>query len=411
MLVEKSAVYLHTTEIIVHYFFNRDYTMRSLATVIQNDIQKKMILLAGPRQVGKTHLAKHVQKQLHGNYYNWDASEDREKILNKKFIHDKMVVLDELHKYLRWKNFVKGIYDKSHENLKLLITGSARLDVYRRGSDSLFGRHYLFHLHPLTIGELMQKSVPPSPENLSDKLNTVKATASDLAILFRFGGFPEPFFAASDKEYNRWSLQRKDLLIQQDIRDLTQIQMLSLVEHLFLILPNQAGSLLSVNALREDLQVSYNTVTQWLETFERLYISYRLKSYTTKIRRTLHKAQKLYLWDWSQVKDDSARFENMVASHLLKAVTYWRDLGYGDYELTFLRDSERREVDFCITKNQKPWLLVEAKLAETQVAEPLKFFCQKFTVPGIQVILSKNTLIDHGPIKVISADRFLPLLP
>lgn len=371
-----------------------------------------MILLAGPRQVGKTHLARFLQKHFKGSYYNWDDSEDREKIIHKKFLTDKMTVLDELHKYLRWKNFIKGIYDKHHEHLKLLITGSARLDIYRRGSDSLFGRHYLFHLHPLTVGELVNRTTIPSPEDLFQKLDGItKLPPSDLEHLFRFGGFPEPFFAGTHKEHNRWSVQRKELLIQQDIRDLTQIHMLSLVEHLFLILPHQAGSLLSVNSLKEDLQVSYNTTAQWLEVFERLYISYRLKSFTPKIRRTLHKAQKLYLWDWSQIKNDGARFENMAASHLFKAVTYWRDLGYGDYQLHFLRDSEQREVDFCITKDQKPWLLVEAKLAETQIHEPLRFFCQKFMIPGIQVILTKDTFSDHGTIKIISADHFLPLLP
>lgn len=404
-------LYLHSTENYVQCLFSGVKIMRSLTSIIQHDIQKKMILLAGPRQVGKTHLAQQVQKHCGGRYYNWDNPGDRAKIIHQKFITDKMAVLDELHKYLRWKNFIKGIYDKYHQQLKLLITGSARLDIYRRGSDSLFGRHYLFHLHPLTVGELLQKTVVPSPDDLFARLDSSHTPSSDLDRLVRFGGFPEPFFAGTQREHNRWSMQRKELLIQQDIRDLTQIHMLSLVEHLFLVLPNQAGSLLSINSLKEDLQVAYNTVAQWLEVFERLYISYRLKSYTTKIRRTLHKAQKLYLWDWSQIKDEGARFENLVASHLFKAVTYWRDLGFGDYQLHFLRDSEHREVDFCITKDAKPWLLLEAKLAETQIHEPLRFFCQKWGVPGIQVIFKNNTYIDHGPIKIMSAHRFLPLLP
>lgn len=383
---------------------------RSLLPFIEKDLEKKFVLLAGPRQVGKTTLASRLVQSCFGQYYNWDNSEDREKILKKIFLTDGFVVLDELHKYDRWKNFLKGIYDKFHESLKVMVTGSARLDIYRRGGDSLFGRHYLYHLHPLTIREVIKPEIP-LPENFLSFETKGSEYLEGLMNLFQFGGFPEPFYSASQEEHSRWSILRRELLVHQDMRDMTHVQLLSLVEHLYLLLPNRVGSVLSLNSLREDLQVAYNSIVLWLNIFERLYICYRLYPYSQKINRSLHKPAKLYLWDWSQIKEEGDRFENMVASHLLKAVNYWKDLGYGDYGLGYLRDSERREVDFCVTKDQKPWILVEAKLAETEPTEALKFFAQKFLVPSFQVVLKKGIHFKKGFVEVMSADKFLTQLP
>ncbi|OGQ08915.1 MAG: hypothetical protein A3G32_02045 [Deltaproteobacteria bacterium RIFCSPLOWO2_12_FULL_40_28] len=385
--------------------------MRSLQPFIEQDLGKKIVLLGGPRQVGKTHLALHLTKKLLGHYYNWDDAGDREHILKKGFLHDQFVVLDELHKYERWKGFLKGLYDKYHQNLKMMVTGSARMDVYRRGGDSLFGRHYHFRLHPLSVGEVLNPKQILPPENSWSMETPHKENNEVFQQLLKFGGFPEPFYTATEKEHERWSLQRRELLVRQDIRDLTQIHMLGLVEHLMLLLPNHVGSVLSLHSIKENLQVAYNTVGQWLQTLERLYICFPLKPYSTKMRRSLHKSSKVYLWDWSQIENEGARFENLVASHLLKATHVWRDLGHGDFELFFLRDRDRREVDFCVCKNKKPWLIVETKLAETQVSEPLYYYSQKLSVPAIQVVAKKGISQQNGPIKIISADSFLATLP
>lgn len=384
--------------------------MRNISTSIENDIKKKFILLSGPRQVGKTYAVREIINKLNGKYYNWDSSEDRQKILSQSFLYDRFVVLDELHKYDRWKNFLKGLYDKHHETLSAIVTGSARLDVYRKGGDSLLGRYYHFHLHPLTVGELHN----PGNVNKAERAMLMESCAPDMGLsdqLMRFGGFPEPFYAGNETEHNRWSLHRRELLVREDIRDLTNISLLSLVEHLMLILPGRIGSVLSINSIKEDLQVAHNTVRSWLDTFERLYIIFSLKPFTAKIHRSINKEKKIYLWDWSQISDEGARFENFVASHLWKAVNLWRDLGMGDFDLRFIRDRDRREVDFCVTKNNKAWLLVEAKLSDTKPSENLDYFAGRLNVPAIQLVNKRDINSQQGAVRVMSADRWLTLLP
>jgi predicted AAA+ superfamily ATPase len=325
-------------------------------------------------------------------------------------LNDKIVVLDELHKYERWKGFLKGIYDKYHSQLSVLVTGSARLDVYQKGGDSLLGRYYHFHLHPLSIGELMHPNSVPEPPASWTEMG--EGSHKDLLEqLLQFGGFPEPFFAANTQEHRRWSLARREILVREDIRDLSNIQNLSLVEHLLLLLPDRVGSVLSVNALKEDLRVAYNTVVLWLKVLERLYISYTLAPYTKSLARSIRKERKLYLWDWSQITDKGSRFENLVAGHLFKAVQYWRDLGFGDFALHFLRDRDCREADFCITCDRKPVVVIEAKLSDTRASESLLYFADRLRVPAIQLVAESGICHQSGPAWVVSADRWLAQLP
>lgn len=377
---------------------------------LEEDVQTKFVFLSGPRQVGKTHLAKQILKKWEGKDYNWDLAEDRQHILTKSFVKDRFVVFDELHKYDRWKNFIKGIYDKFHEVLKVLVTGSARLDIYRKGGDSLFGRYFLYHLHPFSMGEIQFANMIPGPQDLLEA-KWPRAERELFENLMKWGGFPEPFYAGSEKTHHRWSIQRRDLLVREDIRDLTNIHLLSLIEHLMLLVPSRVGSVLSIHSLKEDLQVAYNTVRTWLDSLERLFIIFTLKPYSKRLGRSIHKERKLYLWDWSQIKDEGARFENLVASHLWKAVHIWRDLGMGDFELWFLRDRDRREVDFCITRDLNPWLLVETKLSETQISESLDYFSNRLNVPAVQLVQTKGVEKRVGPIPVVSADRWLLNLP
>jgi hypothetical protein len=337
-------------------------------------------------------------------------AEDRQNILSKNFLQDPYVVLDELHKYDRWKSFIKGIYDKFHQDLKILVTGSARLDIYRKGGDSLIGRYFPFHLHPLTMGEILKPDATPSPPQAL-QIPSDGGHPELLENLLKWGGFPEPFFKGNEEFHHRWSIQRNELLIREDIRELTQINLLSLLEHLLLLLPQRVGSVLSINSLKEDLQVAYNTVVSWLNAFENLYLVFILKPFTAKISRAIHKEKKLYLWDWSQVKDPGARFENLIAGHLWKAVQIWKDLGKGNFELFFLRDRDRREVDFLITLDRKPFLLVEAKLTDTQPHEALDYFANRFQVPAFQLIQTKGVAKQIGRIRILSADRWLSVLP
>lgn len=305
---------------------------------------------------------------------------------------------------------MKGLYDQSHDYLKALVTGSARLDIYQKRGDSLLGRYFLHHLYPFTMGELTSQ-VLSDPVIYNRRVDESADLYDKYRALFRWGGFPEPLFATSEQQHRRWSIQRNELLVREDIRDLTQINHLTLIEHLMLLLPSRVSSILSINSLKEDLKVAYNTVKAWLETLEKLYVVYQLSPYTEKVHRSIQKEKKLYLWDWSQVEDEGDRFENMVASHLVKACQIWKDLGFGNYKLHFLRDRYKQEVDFCVTKANKPVIIIEAKLAETKPTEALCFFSKKFNIPALQVIHKQNVYSERGLITVTSAAPWLATLP
>lgn len=382
---------------------------RSLGQPLREFAREKAVLLAGPRQVGKTTLAQSWARD--GEYLNWDAPLDRARILkNEPFAMTGTLVLDELHKYPRWKSYLKGLWDKKHHELQIVVTGSARLDVFARGGDSMFGRYELLHLHPWSLGELSHRTIPGPPVSWLDLEAGGAPETSLYEQLDRFGGFPEPFVRSTQHFHTRWSARRRDLLVREDLRELTQIRQLALVEHLMLLLPDRVGSPLSVNALREELMVAHETVSAWLDALERLQLVYRLRPFTARLARSLRKERKLYLWDWSQIADPGARFENFVASHLLKSVHLWSDLGYGEYELSYWRDREKHEVDFVLTERRRPVVLIEAKLSETAVSPSLTRLGDHLGVPRIQVVGTRGIDRKVGDTRVVSADRFLSAL-
>jgi uncharacterized protein len=386
---------------------------RYLYKTLNDFIQNKFVLIAGPRQVGKTTMAKAWLDEHQGLYLNWDIGEHRAQILKKTYIDVDGVnalIFDELHKYPRWKNYLKGLFDDSAHRFQVVVTGSARLDIFRRGGDSLFGRYELLRLHPYSIGELTHGLIPPPP---TDWL-TIGRDNVDLKIwerLLLFGGFPEPFERQDSLQHERWSMQRRELLIRQDLRDLFDVKLVELVEHLYLLLPERVGSTLSLNSLKEELQIAYNTVVAWILILERLYICYRLSPYYKKISRSLKKEQKLYLWDWSQIQDVASKFENIVASHLLKAVHAWRDLGYGNFDLMYWRNKEKQEIDFIVTKNRSPVALIECKYSDQNIAEPLaKLSTELGGLPAIQLVATPGVDHRHRNIRVVSAAQYLASL-
>lgn len=369
---------------------------------IKRDIQKKMVFITGPRQVGKTTLVQKIIKQKEGLYLLYDDYEDRQRILKRDFIDKKLICLDEFHKYNRWKSFIKGIYDKNKDSLNIILTGSARLDVYQKSGDSLFGRYYLYALHPLSIAEINNQDIS-MPENIlspTKKLNGIH----ELDV---FGGFPEPFLSHSETEHRRWSNQRRQLLINEEFREMTHIQMLSVLENLMLLLPDKIGSLFSYNSLSEDLRVSTPTIQNWLNIFEKLYVVFKITPYTKKIIRSIQKRPKYYFWDWSQLKSEPQRFENLVASHLWKAVSIWNCLGLANTKLHYIQDRTGKESDFLVTKDEKPWFLVEVKTAEEKISNNLRYFSRRLDIPGIQLIKKSNIYKTEGNLALISADTWL----
>ncbi len=341
-------------------------TSRYLKNEITQILQRKMVFIGGPRQVGKTTLSLsflNPSSVKNKNYLNWDNSNDQKLILkNEISLDSKICVFDEIHKYKKWRNLIKGIYDKNHEDHQFIVTGSARLDHFRKGGDSLLGRYRYFRLHPFTISEL-------------------GANKSDIDALLKFGGFPEPFFLQSEKNHKLWLNERSYRLVRDDIKDLTAIKETSLIALLMELLPDRVGSLLSLNSLSEDIQVSQPSVNRWITELEHLYYCYRISPYGSQKIRAIKKIQKLYLWDWSEVREKGPRFENMVASHLLKMCHYLEDTEGDKYELRYLRDTDHHEVDFVILKNKKPLFAVECKTGESSVSKSINYFKEKLEIP------------------------------
>lgn len=364
---------------------------RYLQADIERDLKEKMVFLGGPRQVGKTTLAFQLLESSydaeHPAYLNWDFAHVRPTLLRGELpVNQKLVVFDEIHKYKGWRNLVKGFYDQYRKKKQFLITGSARLDYYRRGGDSLQGRYHYYRLHPFSLNEINKKP-----------------TMSDLERLLKFGGFPEPFLKANETHYKRWQLERVARVIQEDLISLESVQELSQLELLAQVLPGRVGSPLSVASLREDLSVAFETVERWLMILERLYYCYRISPYGVKTLRAVKKSKKLYLWDWSQCEDVGARFENLVASHLLKYCHYRQDTEGDVWELCFLRDAMQREIDFVVLKNAKPQFAVECKVGDKMLSPHIRYFLSRTAIPLYYQVhtKTKDVELEGGCVRIL----------
>ena len=367
---------------------------RYLESYVIEDLNRKMVFVGGPRQVGKTTLSLNIAPDGH-RYLNWDDLEDREFVLREKFPVESFVIFDEIHKFGNWRNYIKGFHDKNFNEKKTLVTGSAKLDYYRHSGDSLQGRYHYYRLHPLTVDELDIRS------------------QTDFESLLTLGGFPEPFLSGSKKQARRWMREFRSRVVNEDIRDLELTQKLSSMESLLLRLPQLVGSPLSINALREGLNCAHKTVASWLEIFERMYLIYRLSPLGSPKIRAVRKEQKHYHYNWAEVEDQGARFENLIASHILKWVHFIQDWEGRDVDLVYFRDIDGREVDFIITENKQPICAIECKLRFRGVSKNLKYFKSKFpecdavqvhqfdpqefiTKDGIHVISWSRLLLDYG---------------
>lgn len=339
---------------------------RYLEGVIREDLKSKMVFLGGPRQVGKTTLATGLiedYKDRHPAYLNWDNEIHKKKIREQEWPKtEPLIVLDEIHKYKSWRNLVKGFYDTLKNSHSFLVTGSARLDHFRKGGDSLLGRYHYYRLHPYSVGELNYE------KNCLNKLMT-------------YGGFPEPYSKESEKELRRWHIQRVNRLIKTDLKDWEDVKDLEKIHSLAEELPNRVGSPLSINALSKDIEVDFKTMKRWLGVLGSLYYCFQISPYGSKKIRAVKKEQKLYMWDWSQIENRGLRFENLVASHLLKYIHYQEDAEGYKMELRFLRDTDKREVDFVVLKNNKPLFAVECKTGEKAISPNILYFKQRTDIP------------------------------
>ncbi len=335
---------------------------------------RQMAFLTGPRQCGKTTLA----KALSSHYFTWDDLATRRLVagdaaglasaagLDMATGERPVLTLDEIHKFVRWKNFIKGFFDIYEDRMRLIVTGSARLDIYKRGGDSLMGRYFLYHMHPLGVAELVRPELEVcethAPRNIAD---------ADWAALWEHGGFPEPFVRRDRRFTVRWRKLRREQLFREDLRDLTKIADITGVRILSELLLARAGNLVSTASLAREIGVAETTVKAWKATLEYFHEGFSVRPWFKNIENSIRKTPKWYQCDWCEVVDEGARFENLVACHLAKAVDMWNDLGLGDYALYYIRNKAKDEVDFLVAKDGNPWFVAEAKVSDTRITSAL----------------------------------------
>ncbi len=364
--------------------------MRYITSHILHDLRKKMVFVGGPRQVGKTTLAKAILSKNFpaGIYLNWDYDEDRQDILQKRWSDENdLLIFDELHKFPRWKSWIKGLYDVSHEIHSFLITGSARLDIYRRGGDSLMGRYHYWRLHPFTLDEI------PNGFSSKDAFNR----------LMTVGGFPEPFLDGDEREARRWRRERFDRVIREDVRDLESVRNIQLLIMFLDLLRHRVGGLVRLSNIASDIQISPKTAKSWLEVLERMYLMFSVRPYTKSLPRAVLKPPKVYFFDNGDVLgDEGVRFENLVATSLLKRLHFLEDRDGYCYELRYIRDKEGREVDFAVLKDGHLEELIEAKYSDDSISRHLQYYAERLKPEkATQIVAKLRRPYDKGRIKVI----------
>jgi len=370
----------------------------------------KIALVSGARQCGKTTLGRMLLSERGvGKYFNWDETSFRRAWAKAPSSlvpphapgQTPLFVFDEIHKAKGWKRTLKGLYDTREEPWDALVTGSARLNIFKKGGDSLLGRSLHFRMHPFSLAELSSPTPTGVPKDRLESLFTranaqTSANQEAFTALSHLGGFPEPFLLGSEKKARLWRRSRVEKVIREDLRDLSRLTELSRVEMLAALLPERVGSPLSRASLREDLEVSHDTVTRWLGALKELYYAFELKPYSKGLARSLKKEGKLYLWDWSEVEKPGPRFENLVACHLLKACDFWTDSGEGTFDLMYLRNKDKHEIDFLVLKDRKPWLAVEAKLGDTSLSPHWERFLPQLACPyALQIVAAPNHYRKH----------------
>ncbi len=388
---------------------------RYLEKYILEDLKEKMVFISGPRQVGKTTLAQQIGEGFFKDnyeYLNWDNRQDRKVILNATFpAEKKLIIFDEIHKYKNWKTYLKGEYDKYKKRFRILVTGSARLDIYKKGGDSLLGRYQSYRLHPLSLAELLKQGFSHRPFHELSFLDKRREQNKLFGALFKFGGFPEIFLKGNERALRRWHNEKVDRLIKEDIRDMESLRDISALQVLVEILPTKVGSPFSLNSLREDLSTTHKTISLWTDILEKFYYHFRIYPFQSTLIKSLRKEPKLYLWDWSELTDENIRFENMIASHLLKFCSYLFDVQGHRAGLYYLRDKEQREVDFLVCIENRPWFCVEVKNSFKEIQAPLRFFRTRLKIPfAYEVVKEEGLDFIKDNVRIMSADKFLSAL-
>ena len=368
---------------------------RLLKKYLIEDLDSKILLLSGPRQCGKTVLAKSLNPSF--EYFNYDEVSHRKNLLKKSWNRKKKyLIFDELHKLKNWKRWLKGIYDTEGIPPGIIVTGSARMDTYKKVGDSLAGRFFQFRLHPFDLKELA----------LQTKIKSLNKTLDNLMT---YGGFPEPFLRAKELFYGRWKASHLDIILRQDIISLESVKSIITLETLVELLKDRIGSPISYNSLAEDLQCSAKTVKNYLTLLEHSYVIFKITPWTNNISRSIKKSPKYYFYDIAQVPDKGIRFENLIACALLKEIHFRQDILGEKWEIHYLKNKEKKEVDFFISKNKKGVAMIEAKFSQRNPSSSLIYFSNRFSdLKKIQVVynLKRETSFPNG-IEICKAATWL----
>ncbi len=388
---------------------------------------RQMRFITGPRQSGKTTLARLKLDETKSKelYYLWDLRSVRNRYKQNQlfFTEDRSprrskqwVCFDEIHKIPKWKNALKAIFDSTFEHYYFIVTGSAKMELFRKAGDSLSGRYFTFHLFPLSLAEISRcRSAPQQQFDtalkwIQERLDArPDAGSKSLTSLLAFGGFPEPFLRQSEAFHSKWSADYMDTVVKEDIGALTRIIDKEYLHDLYNLLPEMTGSPISESSLASHLELSSPTIKNYLKRLEDFYLAFKIHPYSKNIKRALLKAPKCYLYDWTRVEDPAKRFENYVAAELLSRIYLWRDASGSKYSLFYIRNKEKQETDFLLLKNKVPWLLIEAKYSDGPIEShhyhnqnalggiPFVQLCRK---EGVCKMEAKNSFR-------ISASRFL----
>jgi uncharacterized protein len=380
---------------------------------------RQMAFVSGPRQVGKTW----VCKSLGNAYYNWDNLDDRRTLLrgpaalaqtlglDRLRAKPPVLVLDEIHKYTRWKTLLKGFFDTYADRVRILVTGSSRLDIFRRGGDSLMGRYLLYRMNPFSVGECIRTRLPSREISPPAEI-----PATDWDALWEHGGFPEPFLRRESRFTRRWQSLRLAQLAREDLREVTSVRDLGVIETLMQLLAERSGQQLSYSNLAGEVQASVDSIRRWVDLLARMNYGFLVRPWFVNVAKSLRKEPKWFLRDWSGIADPGCRAETFAACHLLKAVETWTDLGFGSFELRYLRDKQKREVDFLVVRDRKPWFLVECKVSDAQLSPALDHFQKQIKAPhAFQAVMqlpyeAADCFRVHRPV-VVPARTFFSQLP
>ncbi len=367
--------------------------IRAQKNIILKDLEKKIVLLVGPRQSGKTWLAKDIAKSFSNSIYlNYDQIKDRKIIQDQSWLDNTdLLILDELHKMPDWKNYLKGIFDTKPESMRILVTGSARLDIYDQLGDSLAGRYFRHRLLPISLAELKQSSEEISTDRMLER-----------------GGFPEPYFSTDPIDANRWRSQYINSLLSTDVFEIDTIHNLKGMRLVFDLLRNRVGSPVSYQSLSEDVGVSPTTIKKYIQILEALFIIFSVTPYSRNIARSLLKEPKIYFFDIALVQgDEGAKFENFVALSLLKDVYARVDSKAEECALHYLRTKDGQEVDFAVVNQNALETMIEVKLSDQAISKSLRTFKEKYQYPAIQLVKSIRQEYKDDDIQVLKAEKFL----